>query len=294
MANDISLSDAANALRQRFLRDVEAMRPSLHRYCTRMTGSPLDGEDVVQETMIKAFYNLHTLRDEAKLRSWLFRVAHRCCLDQLRRRDGVSEWEESLDDTSIQPIERLDVSPALEAMISTLPPKERAAVLLKDVLDHSLKEVADIIDSTPNGVKAALRRGRQKLSLTPVEAPSRHMSPDELALVRTYLLHFNARDWTQVRLLARADARLELVGEAELDLESANYYENYARLPWRWKLELCLVDGHPQIVHKKEVDGAWLPHSFLKLSLLDGQVAVVRDYVHVHYLTDCCTTFEPM
>lgn len=288
------LSEAAETLRRRFLDEVSRLRPGLHRYCTRMMGSPLDGEDVVQETLIKGFYSLHTLRDHARLRSWLFRIAHHCCLDELRKRHGLSEWIGESEEERMQPVERLDLGRAMETMVSALPPKERAAVLLKDVLDHTLAEVAEIIDSTPNGVKAALHRGRRKLSRGPVESPSRTMSVAELELVRLYLERFNAQDWPALQSLVRADARLELVGETDRPLGAAGYFDNYTRLPWRWRLALCDVDGYPRIVHFKWADDAWRPFSFVQLSILDGKVAVVRDYVHVEYLAACCERIRPL
>src|SRR3989442_12775336 len=75
--------------RKRFLAAVKDMRPRLHRFCTRMCGSVLDGEDLVQETLAQAFYSLSSLKDESRLEPWLFRIAHNKCVDFLRR----EKWE---------------------------------------------------------------------------------------------------------------------------------------------------------------------------------------------------------
>src|SRR5207249_3950332 len=73
--------------RQRFLDLIDEVRPELHRYCARMTGSIADGEDVVQDTLARAYYELSELRELPALRSWLFRIAHNRALDYLRRYD---------------------------------------------------------------------------------------------------------------------------------------------------------------------------------------------------------------
>src|SRR4051794_16539830 len=71
--------------RQQFLDAIGELRPKLHRFCTRMCGSALDGEDVVQEALAQAFYNLPSLKDQSRLEPWLFRIAHHKCVDLLRK-----------------------------------------------------------------------------------------------------------------------------------------------------------------------------------------------------------------
>src|SRR6266550_5051112 len=79
------LTPTLETIRSRFLASVKDVRPKLHRFCTRMCGSPLDGEDLVQETLAQAFYYLPSLKDESRLEPWLFRIAHNKCVDFLRR-----------------------------------------------------------------------------------------------------------------------------------------------------------------------------------------------------------------
>src|SRR6266487_4152002 len=155
-----------------FLETIATLRPSLHRYCARMTGSVSEGEDVVQEALFQAYRKLDTFDDERPLKAWLFRIAHNRCIDFLRRRgvreEAEGQAEQELSD-SVEPVE--PVGPALgravEHLVLTLPPKERACVLLKDVLDYSLEEIAELVDSTVGGVKAALNRARSKLAALP-------------------------------------------------------------------------------------------------------------------------------
>src|SRR5262250_1938391 len=148
-----------------FLETISTLRPSLHRYCARMTGSVMDGEDVVQEALFEAYRKLDQFDQGRPLKPWLFRIAHNRCIDFLRRR-GVRD---EADATAVVPEAVPPVDPvlgtrkAVEHLVLTLPPKERACVLLKDVFDYSPEEIAELVDSTVGGVKAALNRGRTKL-----------------------------------------------------------------------------------------------------------------------------------
>src|SRR5262249_39027292 len=127
-----------------FLETITHLRPSLHRYCSRMTGSVLDGEDVVQEALFQAYRKLDTVDDTRPLAPWLFGIAHTCSID-FRRRRGVREDAESeaagAEHESTPPVEPvgLALGKAVEHLVLALPPKERACVLLKDVFDYSLE-----------------------------------------------------------------------------------------------------------------------------------------------------------
>src|SRR5437773_8151207 len=133
-----------------FLETIATLRPSLHRYCARMTGSVSEGEDVVQEALFQAYRKLDTFDDERPLKAWLFRIAHNRCIDFLRRR-GVRDEAEAAAAMSeaVSPAEpaTLGIGKAVEHLIASLPPKERACILLKDVFDYSLEEIAELVDA---------------------------------------------------------------------------------------------------------------------------------------------------
>ena len=153
--------DAFDARYLAFLETITHLRPKLHRYCARMTGSVLDGEDVAQDALFQAYRKLQTFDDSRPMAPWLFRIAHNRCIDFLRRRGVQIEAETAvLAPDFVAPINPVgpDLGRAVEYLVMALPPKERACVLLKDVFDYTLEEIAELVDSTLGGVKAALSR----------------------------------------------------------------------------------------------------------------------------------------
>src|SRR5579859_2058263 len=196
-----------------FLETITQLRPPLHRYCARMTGSVMDGEDVVQEALFEAYRKLDQFDETRPLKPWLFRICHNRCIDFLRRK-GVREKAEAAaaqpEETSPDEPNTFGIGKAVEHLVVSLPPKERACVLLKDVFDYSLEEVAELVDSTVGGVKAALNRGRTKLAASPPAQPVRSADPEMARIVQLYVERFNRHDWNAVRELISADARLRV------------------------------------------------------------------------------------
>lgn len=279
--------------RTRFLAAAGSIRPRLHRFCARMCGTAMDGEDLVQETLAQAFYYLSSLKDESRLEPWLFRIAHNKCVDFLRRErrhlEDTVPYDDDDDDVPAAEQEESapddePVSEALAALVARLPPKERACVLLKDVLDYSLVEVADMADTSVGGVKAALHRGRVKLRALKTAPRQAELDRQQRALLESYVDIFNRRDWDALQRLIHADARIEIVGITEIPAAGAPYFGNYLRLPWEWRLSLSRVDGEPVIVHWRKSGDDWTPTTAVRLWWRDGKVTRIRDYVHVDYL----------
>src|SRR5215468_1434682 len=212
MERDVDARGPFDARYLAFLETITQIRPRLHRYCARMTGSVMDGEDVVQDALFEAYRKLDQFDDSRPLAPWLFRIAHNRCIDFLRRRGVRDEAEANAavpDVTLPTELSSLGVGRAVEHLVLTLPPKERACVLLKDVFDYSLEEIAELVDSTLCGVKAALYRGRTKLAESPPETNTvRNASPELKRVMQLYVERFNNNDWDGVRELTSADARL--------------------------------------------------------------------------------------
>ena len=204
--------------RRQFLALVADVRPDLHRYCARMTGSVADGEDVVQDTLARAYYELSELKEVPPLRPWLFRIAHNRAVDYLRRYER--KMSEPLDaaleipaDDGLDPEDALARDQAVRAAVSRfleLAPAQRSCVILKDVLDHSLDEIAALLALSMPAVKAALNRGRARLrELGKASDPAAPPRPVPPALAR-YAALFNARDWDGVRAMLVDDVKLDL------------------------------------------------------------------------------------
>jgi RNA polymerase sigma-70 factor (ECF subfamily) len=276
-----------------------ALRPDLHRFCTRMTGSPCDGEDVLQEALVLAFYRLDELRQGGSFKAWLFRIAHNKCVDFLRSRQSRLRLGEAHDATEERQAmdEALDqrhrVERALAGVVSELPAKERACIVLKDVLDWSLEETAAITGSSVGAVKSALHRGRARLERMEGGPTVRELEPSHRKLIQRYVAAFNGRDWDAVSALVADEARLEVVHRSEGPFRDAPYFSNYGKIPWRWKFALARVDGVESVVLFREINETWAPHSVLLLDIRDDKIAAIRDYVHVDYLLRHCVVETP-
>ena len=276
-----------------FLETIATLRPSLHRYCARMTGSVMDGEDVVQEALFEAYRKLDKFDDSRPLKPWLFRIAHNRCVDFLRRR-GVRDEAEGAVAVPIasEPAEpALGTGKAVEHLVLTLPPKERACVLLKDVFDYSLEEIAELVASTVGGVKAALNRARTKLAESAPPAKSaRSASPELNQILQLYVDRFNRRDWDGVRQLTSADARLTVAERFAGKFADAPYFANYERWPWPWKLEVGEVDGEPVVIILRRGADTWTAHSAIRLDVIDQRIERIVDYIHCPWVLPAATT----
>jgi RNA polymerase sigma-70 factor (ECF subfamily) len=265
-----------------FLETVSALRPSLHRYCARMTGSVMDGEDVVQEALFEAYRKLDKFDESRPIKPWLFRIAHNRCIDLLRSR-GVREEAESAVAVpeAVEPSEPiLGTGKAVEHLVLTLPPKERACILLKDVFDYSLEEIAELVESTVGGVKAALSRARAKLAESSPQAQRRSVSPELKRVLQLYIERFNRRDWDGVRALVSVDARLNVAERFAGKFADAAYFFNYDRWPWPWKLALGEVDGEPVVIVLRRGTDTWTPHSAIRFQVAGEKVDRIVDYIH--------------
>ncbi|RYE85762.1 MAG: sigma-70 family RNA polymerase sigma factor, partial [Myxococcales bacterium] len=214
--------------------DLEAHRTALTGHCYRMLGSVMDADDAVQETMVRAWKSLGRFDGRAALRTWLYRIATNVCLDALADRKGRllpmeegpagttddplvdrprTHWLEPISDAHAVPTDedpatlvslRQSIRLAFIAALQHLPPRQRAALLLSDVLGWSAAEIADNLDQSVASVNSALQRARATLATRDLRAPGA-LSADQRALLDRYVDAFQRYDLDALETLLRDD-----------------------------------------------------------------------------------------
>jgi RNA polymerase sigma-70 factor, ECF subfamily len=280
--------------RAAFDRLLQELRPKLHRYCARMTGSVVDGEDVVQEALVKAIEALPAAGSIVYPEGWLFRVAHNAALDFLRRRARHEASRSDQDPDMISdPATAADHRQIAAASLRTfmrLPVAQRSSVILMDVLGYSLEEIGAVMDSSIPAVKAALHRGRarlRELAQEPDDLPPTVLAEPERSLLAAYVDRFNARDFDAVRAMLAAEVRLELVSKSRMNGrgEVGRYFHNYALLQ-DWSFIPGLVDGRPAALVGDPGDPAGTPTYFVLLEWVGDSVLNIRDFRFARYAID--------
>jgi RNA polymerase sigma-70 factor (ECF subfamily) len=271
------------AAREQFLAMVAGVRPELHRYCARLTGSVIEGEDIVQDTLARAFYALSLQAEVPPLRPWLFKIAHNAALDFLKSH-ARKYTDVQADMTDVAGFEERPDPAVVRAALArflALPVTQRSAVILKDVLGHSLEETAETMGTTVMAVKAALVRGRGKLLEVDPEAAA--LEARTRAELDRYTSLFNARDWDGVRALVGDDCRLDLVSKSKRRGKQVGmYFGNYEKQD----VALRVVRLEGQLALAAHVAGAARPAYFILLEWDGGRVTSIRDFRYVPYITD--------
>ena len=269
--------------REAFDRLLGELRPKLHRYCARMTGSVLDGEDVVHEAIVKALEASSQTGSIAHPEAWLFRIAHNAALDFLRhraRQDAAHADEDP--DMIIDPLAVAEDRQATAASLQTfmrLPVAQRGSVM-------------DVSSAT---VKAALHRGRarlRELAREPDDIPLPILGEPERSLLAAYVERFNARDFDAIRDMLADEVRLDLVAKVQRKgrTEVATYFDNYARLE-DWHFVPGLMDGRPAVLVRNPSDPAGKVGYFILLQWEGDRVANIRDFRFARYATEGAELF---
>jgi len=278
-------------IRAAFDRVLGEMRPKLHRYCARMTGSAIDGEDVVQDALVKALEAMPQLQLIAQIEGWLFRIAHNAALDFLRRRArrDAALSDEGLD-MAVDPVAAVEERQSAAASLRTfmrLPVAQRSSVILKDVLGYSLEEIGDVIDATLPAVKAALHRGRarlRELARTPDESSPPPLPVAERDRLDLYVARFNARDFDAIRNMLADDVRLDVVARKRMlgRGEVGQYFHNYGRIR-DWQMIAGTVDGRAAVLVLDPDDPGSGPSYFVVLDWSGEKLASIRDFRYARY-----------
>jgi RNA polymerase sigma-70 factor (ECF subfamily) len=276
-----------------FLALVAELRADLHRYCARLTGSVIDGEDVVQDAIAKGLAALGALESATPMRAWLFRIAHNQALDLLRRRavrasEPIEAAEDAPDPDAPDPLETLMRREAVRMAVSRfveLPATQRSAVILKDVLDHSVNEIAALLDLSAYAVTAHLARGRARLKVIAARPASEPSPRAPSPAVARYAALFNGRDWDGLRDLLADDVRLNQATHAPRQgaADVGRFFTIYAGIePVR--LAPAWLDGR-EVLAAFPGEAAE-PAYFMWIEWTDGKIAFIHDYRYARYALD--------
>lgn len=279
--------------REEFLSHLAELRPELHRYCARLTGSVFDGEDVVQNTLVRACRDADEIDNVRHLRAWLFRIAHNRALDHLRvkaRRmtEPLEAAAHVLDEASPNPAEALAQQEATTTAIARfllLPIGPRSVVILKDVLGHSLADISALLGLSLAAVKSALNRGRTQLhELNTALGATEVSTKSASAEIRRYVSLFNARDWDPLRSLLAEDVRIDQTSRAVLrgKPEAGTFFTRYDAIS-DWQLAVAWVEGREvAAVFANSKDPK--PSYFMELKWQDGKILHIRDFRYARYV----------
>jgi RNA polymerase sigma-70 factor (ECF subfamily) len=267
------------------------IRQELHRYAARMTGSVIDGEDVVQEALVKAYSSLSLLTHTTNVRGWLFRITHNKAIDHLRRDNG--QIQELLDEYPISeevdsPLEDKELTALALSMFLKLVPRQRSCVILKDVLGYSLAEISELLNATVPEIKATLHRGRARLRELAASASTgpTPLDADEQKLLALYVERFNAYDFESIRVMLADEVHLDLVNRVKLDgaaeLSNQYFYKYAAKEDWR--LAVGTVEGHPAILVYDRQPPSAQPIYFILLTWQKDRITRIRDYRFAPYV----------
>ena len=284
----------ADDLRDQFEGLVGELRPKLHRYCARMTGSAVDGEDIVQDTLMKALAALPNVGVVDNPGGWLFRIAHNTALDFLRRRarGPLMQPGEELERIAAPdtPDQDHEIATMSFSTFMRLPALQRSAVILKDVLGHSLEEVASITGASETAAKSALQRGRVRLreiAREPAHVSLTMLSDVMRARLTIYVDGFKSGDFDSVRAMLADDVKLDLVAKLRKQGKSevGEYYTAYAAAK-RWAYTAGVADGRPAMVVYDRNVSLETPAYFVALDFVGDRVVSVHDFLYARYAMD--------
>lgn len=274
---------------EEFEEHLKTLRPRLHRYCARMTGSAVSGEDVLQDAMLKALNARNQGVAVDNIEGWLFRIAHNTSLDFLRSRARYTVVPLT-EDIEAAPLPGVDILAVGFQTFLRLPELQRCAVILKDVLGHSIEEIADIADCSPAAAKSALQRGRGALRLLASEPEDTRlplMSDIDRRKITAYVDFFRSGDFDAIRAMLADDVKLELVNRLHLQGREkiTPYFTRYAVVA-KWRFALGAVEGQPAMLVFDGTSAMESPAHFVLIEWSDERIIGIRDFLFAPYVLE--------
>ena len=301
---------------------LEQYRSELTGYCYRMLGSSFEAEDAVQDTMVRAWRSIDRFEGRAALRSWLYRIATNVCLDMLNGRQrrarpmdlgpagsadaefraGIlpeAAWLEPIPDSrtiaaEADPAElaasRETLRLAFVNALQHLPPRQRAVLILREVLRWQATEVAELLDTSVASVNSALQRARAQLSdtdLTP-ETPVAPLDDEQRALLDRYVAAFEDYDMDALTGLLQEDATLSMP-PFELWLQGVGevrkWFEGHGIGCKGSRLLPITANGSPGFAqYRPSAGGGWEPWALQVLEISDGRIAHLNSFLDTQRL----------
>jgi RNA polymerase sigma-70 factor (ECF subfamily) len=296
-AEQQGLIAAAQAGDERAFRQlVEPRRRALEVHCYRMLGSPQDAEDVVQETLMRAWKTLDRFERRSSIETWLYRIATNASLDELERRPRrpepvypyPDERLEGAGATVVDPAARYAVREGIElaflTAIQKLPGRQRAILILRDVLGWTSTEVAELLDSTVAAVNSGLQRARAAVD---GELPARSRtaaSPSHRKLLADYIDAWDRVDIDGLVALLRDDAELRMPPQRAV-AGAGSIGEFFRAGPCSGRhgptmLTPTRANGRPAVaMHRREDDGALAPHGVMVLEIEGDEIVGLDAFI---------------
>jgi RNA polymerase sigma-70 factor, ECF subfamily len=247
---DNELRKTIGDVRRQFLAELTPLRPDLYRYCRRLTGNIWDAEDLLQETLARAFTAAAQSHQQIERpMAWLLRIASNIYIDWVRKPAPAPAPAPLTEWAAPAPADPTEVRDALAEVTALLPPQERATLVLKDVFDLPLAEIAAMVGTSVGAVKAALHRGRGRLA-----EPERAYRPKpDRAVVDALATAFTAYDLDRLAELLLADCVVEVVGAVrEIGRDQARsgslHHTLVLETHVRYRAEVRELDGEPLVV----------------------------------------------
>jgi len=268
---------------------LKALRPRLHRYCARMTGSTVDGEDVLQDTLIKALRARAEGTVVENLEAWLLRIAHNTSLDFLRGRSR-NTLVPLTEDVEAAPIAEADIVAISFQTFLRLPELQRCAVILKDVLGHSVEEIASIAECSLAAAKSALQRGRaalRGLAQAPEDTRLPLMSDSDRRKITAYVHLFQTGDFHAIRVMLADDVKLDLVNRLQWEGRDkiGLYFTRYAE-ETKWRFALGAVEGQPAMLVFDSTGPMERPAHFVLIGWSESRIIAIRDFLFAPYVLE--------
>jgi RNA polymerase sigma-70 factor (ECF subfamily) len=281
-----------NAFRQL----IEPYRHALDVHCYRMLGSAQDAEDLVQETLLRAWRAVGRFEPRAQFQTWLYRIATNACLDELERRhrrpEPLDPFPDQPSDEAAAPTYdpearyaiREGMELALLRAIQELPGRQRAVLIFRDVLGWTAPEVAELLESSVASVNSALQRARGTIDERLPATPGAMAAPDERELLDRYVTAFEHDDVDGLVALLREDAVMRMPPQPSAigALQIARFFREVAGggTLTRFRLTPTRANGRPAVaIYHDDDERGWVPHGISVLQIEDGRIVGIDSFI---------------